>query len=75
MLSNPKPGARVRIRYRAGVRERMPWHDVVGTVEIVCRKRPRNHGVRIGGVLVSIPAGNLSKDETSRADPGSPAPS
>lgn len=67
MLSNPKPGARVRIRYRAGVRERMPWHNAVGTVEIVCRKRPRNHGIRIGETLVSVPAGNLNAE--SSADP------
>lgn len=63
VVSNPRPGARVRIRYRAGVRDRMPWHDAVGTVEIVGRRRPRNHGVRIGAVLVVVPAGNLNLEK------------
>lgn len=64
MLSNPKPGARVRIRYRAGVRERMPWHDRVGRIAIVCKaRRCRNHGVEVDGRIVAIPAGNLNAEK------------
>lgn len=64
MLSNPKPGQLCRIRYRAGVREAMPWHDQVGVVVIASRARKcRNHGVRIGGVLVCVPSGNLNREK------------
>lgn len=60
MLSNPKQGDRVEVRYRKGVREHMPHHGKLGTVEIVGKGRPRNHGVRIDfGELTVIPAGNL----------------
>lgn len=64
MLSNPKPGDRVRIRYRKGVRETMPWHDQVGVVVIACRaRRCRNHAVQIGTAVVAVPAGNLMQEK------------
>jgi len=37
MLVHPKPGARVRIRYRTVLRDFMPYHDKTGTVEIVSK--------------------------------------
>lgn len=64
MLSNPKPGQLCRVRYRAGVRESMPCHDQVGVVVIASRARKaRNHGVRIGGVVVAVPSGNLNAEK------------
>lgn len=58
MISNPRPGQRVQVWY-AAKRLPMPWHGQTGTVEIVGRSRPRNHGIRVGAALVVVPAGNL----------------
>ena len=63
MICYPKPGQRVRIRYRAGVREHMPLHDRVGVVVIVGRGKPRNHGVQVDGCLYVVPCGNLIRAE------------
>ena len=39
----------------------MPLQNRIGTVELVGRRRPRNHGVRIDGKLYIVPCGNLRK--------------
>jgi len=64
MMANPRAGQRVRIRYAARKRRFMPLplHDKVGTVVIVGKGKPRNHGVEIDGELYVIPCGQLMKD-------------
>ena len=62
MLTNPKPGQRVVVWYRASRAAMMPWHGRSGVVSVVSRGRPRNHGVLIDGVLVVVPCGNLKKE-------------
>lgn len=59
MLSHPKPGQRVRLRYARKYAHLFPFHGKVGVVEIVGRGKPRNHGVELDGVIVVVPAGNL----------------
>jgi hypothetical protein len=61
VLVNPKLGSKVQVWYRAGLREIMPHHGKIGTVSVVCRGRPRNHGVLLDGVIVSVPCGNLRR--------------
>ena len=56
MISNPRMGQMVQCWYRVRA---MPLHGKIGTVEIVSQGKPRNHGVRIDGVLYVIPCGNL----------------
>lgn len=60
MLSNPTAGQRVQCWYK---HRAMPLHGKIGTVEIVGRGKPRNHGVMVDGVLYVVPAGNLRKAE------------
>ena len=67
MVSYPQPGEAVKIRYSQKTERLfgpMPLQDYKGVVEIVGHGKPRNHGVRIGEVLHSIPCGNLMKVET-----------
>lgn len=59
MVSNPKPGQRVRVRYAKKRAHLFHLHDTLGVVRIVGTGRPRNHGVEIAGVIVVVPAGNL----------------
>lgn len=59
MILNPRPGQRVQVWYRAGLRDVMPYHGKIGTVAVVCRGRPRNHGVLIDGEVIAVPCGNL----------------
>jgi hypothetical protein len=59
MMLNPRKGQPVQVWYRKGMREWMPYHGRVGTVAVVCRGKPRNHGVLIDGQLIAIPCGNL----------------
>jgi hypothetical protein len=63
MLSSPKVGSRVRIRYNAKVRKIMPLHDAVGVITLSGRGRPRNHEVEVAGVRYCVPCGNLFSDE------------
>ncbi len=60
MLINPRPGERVELRYRPALR---PYflHGRRGTVTVVGRGKPRNHGVEIEGRLVVVPCGNCFK--------------
>ncbi len=63
MLSNPKPGRRIVLHYRASARGRMP-HGERGVVEVTGNARPRNHLVRLDdGRAVVVPAGNLRTAE------------
>ena len=61
MLSNPRKGDRVQVWYAERKRDGMPLHGLVGTVVVVSKKRPRNHGVEIDGRMHVVPAGNLRK--------------
>ena len=63
MLANPKKGQLVRIRYNQRIAPAMPLHNKVGTVHIVSRGKPRNHGVIVDGLLYAIPCGNLNKED------------
>jgi len=63
MLLNPQPGTRVRIWYRARLREWMPYHNSVGFVLISGRGKPRNHLVQLDdGTMVVVPCGHLVVD-------------
>jgi hypothetical protein len=59
VISNPRPGQRVRVWYRASLRPYVRYHGREGLVVTPGRGRPRNHTVRVGEDLVIIPAGNL----------------
>jgi hypothetical protein len=61
VIFTPKIGQVVRVHYAAKAAPHIPYHGKIGTVEVVCKGRPRNHGIRIDGELVVIPCGNLQK--------------
>lgn len=61
MLANPKRGQRVQVWYRRERAAFMPLHGRYGTVVVVSRGKPRNHGVQVDGVVYSVPCGNLNK--------------
>jgi len=61
MLVNPRIGQWVQVWYGAKTRTLMPLHGKTGTVEIVGRGKPRNHGIRVDGVLYVTPCGNINK--------------
>jgi len=63
MVLNPRQGQPVQVWYRGGLRDAMPLHGQVGEVVIISHGKPRNHGVRIDGVLYAIPCGHLRKAE------------
>jgi len=67
MICNPQQGQRVQVWYRPDLRALMPLHGRIGVVEIVGRKRPRNHGVRVGPQLHVIPCGNLRPESVQSA--------
>lgn len=77
MISHPKPGQRVQIHYRPGLRERMPHHGKIGTILFACRaRRCRNHAVLLDdGWRVSVPSGQLRalRAATSRTEQHPPA--
>lgn len=66
MICHPKPGTRVRLRYRkqlvtAGM---APHHDQTGRVVLPAKRRPLNHVVEMeSGELVNVPCGYLMKEE------------
>lgn len=66
MLSCPRIGDQVRIHYNKRICRFMPLHEAVGHVRVRSTRRPRNHGVEVGGVLYVIPAGNLYRAEITR---------
>jgi hypothetical protein len=61
MILNPRPGQRVLIWYRPVLRDVMPYHGRQGTVVVVSRGKPRNHGVLIDGRMIVFSCGNLRK--------------
>ncbi len=62
MLVNPRLGERVRIHYAPQYGRWMPLQDRVGTVVILGRGKPRNHGVEVDGRLYVVPCGNLNRE-------------
>lgn len=63
MMANPRKGQTVRVWYKKSLAAEMPLHGKIGTVEIVSKGKPRNHGIRIDGALWVVPCGNLQKVE------------
>ena len=61
MLSNPRIGQAVEVRYRKALRPIARLHGKRGIVTIVGRGRPRNHEVEIDGRRYVVPAGHLKK--------------
>ena len=70
MIRSPSHGQVVQVWYRAALRPGRPLHALTGVVEAAARgPGPRNHAVRVAGVLHSIPAGQLRTPPASTADP------
>lgn len=63
MLANPKQGQRVQCWYRRDRAAFMPLHGKLGSVVVVSRGTPRNHGVEVDGAVYVVPCGNLRKVE------------
>lgn len=63
MLANPRPGQRVQVWYRRDRAAFMPLHGKLGSVVVVSRGKPRNHGVKVDGAVYVVPCGNLRKVE------------
>jgi hypothetical protein len=60
MVSNPKVGDKVNVRYKKKLKSWFPLEGKEGTIAIVCKaRRCRNHGVMIEDTLWVIPCGNL----------------
>lgn len=60
MVSNPRKGDAVVIRYKKSLKSWFPLEGKIGTVRIVCKaRRCRNHGVEVDGKVYAIPCGNL----------------
>ena len=60
MISNPKPGTPVVIRYKKALKRWFPLEGKRGIITVVCKaRRYRNHGVLVEGRLYAIPCGNL----------------
>lgn len=60
MVSNPRQGVVVIVRYKKCLKSWFPLEGKSGTVEVVCKaRRCRNHGVMVEGILYAIPCGNL----------------
>ena len=63
MLANPRWGQRVRIHYAPQYGIYMPLQDRVGTVVVVGRGNPRNHGVMVDGTVYCVPCGNVVRED------------
>jgi len=57
MIRHPIKGQTVQAWYAADKRPIARYHGMLGIVRIV--SDGKNHGVEFGGVLVSIPSGNI----------------
>jgi len=62
-MLKPRVGQRVQVWYAKRTRFCAPLHGKVGTVVVVSRGKPRNHGVEIDGKLYVVPCGNLRRPE------------
>lgn len=56
MYANPKTGVNVTLRYK---NKSHRLNGKFGQVVIAGRGKPRNHGVKIDGVIYVIPCGQL----------------
>lgn len=69
MMAHPRIGQRLQVWYAVKPRRRgglvpaefMPYHGKIGTVCIIGRSKPLNHGIDIDGKIVAIPCGNLRR--------------
>lgn len=68
MVSNPKPGQRVVLRYAKRRAHLFHLHNAAGVVRIAGKGKPRNHGVEVGGVIVVVPCGNLTAEHEVKPD-------
>lgn len=60
MMSFPKLGTPVVIKYKKTLKSWFPLEGKRGTIAVVCKARKcRNHGVMVDGRLYAIPCGNL----------------
>lgn len=59
MIANPRKGMTVQVWYNKRIAPEMHLHGKTGTVTVVSKGKPRNHGVMIEGVLWCVPCGNL----------------
>lgn len=60
MVSNPRKGDVVVIRYKKSLKNWFPLEGKTGIIEVICRsRRCRNHGVKVDGKIYAIPCGNL----------------
>lgn len=60
MVSNPRRGDTVIIRYKKQLKHWFPLEGKTGVIHIVCKaRRCRNHGVLVDGGVYAIPCGNL----------------
>ncbi len=60
MIFHPRAGQRVHLDYAQPTAGMMPYHGKVGVVRVVSRgPGPRNVGVKVAGLLVVVPRGNL----------------
>lgn len=67
MLSSPRIGQVVQIRYNRRIRGLMPLHGKHGVVIARSRGKPRNHLVSVEGGYHVIPCGNLFPVKTCSA--------
>ena len=61
MICNPRLGSTVQVWYAQRAARHMPYHARLGTVKIVSRGKPRNHGIEIDGQIIAIPCGNIRR--------------
>ena len=61
MVSNPRRGDAVTIRYKKSLKSWFPLEGKTGTIHIVCKaRRCRNHGVLVDGRLVVVPCATVT---------------
>ena len=65
MIWRPRPRQRVRIRYGKGYARAMPFHNRVGTVQLVAATARLVNALVLldGGEAVVVPRGNLFEEK------------
>lgn len=63
MMTSPRIGQQVSVRYNQRICGLMPLHGRTGIVRVRSNGKPRNHGIEIDGIIHVIPCGNLFKIE------------